>query len=735
MLRYMFGKYGRVLDVSIRKLLLDHVNAVYTYTKSLYLPNHLCSQKHQSGYGFVYYSSSPEGTLSALNAVKAYADFESNGIRYQCHVSHRLDQLLDANKLKSVPVDASASIAAPVTSKPKTANEVAGASLSGSSQESSAAPLTSMNGQNGVVDRFATMSLNEDGSRNSQSKPSSYPSQRQDSLQPFASSEPVFGGTGAPQRPLQIPSYGNQQTPSYLSQQQEQQSTRRQSAYSTDPTLTQPVQNENRSLYGRQAPAPVRTFPGGYARNQQRGEDSFQGTIAQQNGYAPAPITEYQTPSEPYGNYKPAGSSLATFALNGLGRGSQDVNGHGTYYDQSNGQQSHAGEARNARVMGTRDVRPSFAVRPPPRRGKEQHMMDPMVPQTMNGGEGNLMGGGGGNVQPMMAYNEDSSMQYISTMGPLNLMGPPLMSQPNQQQILSQHSPMQFMYTQPFNPNATLNLFPSPLASSRTLNMNPMNMNMNMNMQQNVFDPASFLYLSSPQIYTPSPLSSPAISIPSFPSPLIPSGLLGHHHLMQGGQYTIFNNDFDLHYSPMVAQRPFGDASYGANVGHGDFAYRTLMRAKGHPASFQRQHGQPTHPSSASAVTQRTTEEAVSASRSMTALNSDSVAATATATAATATATMGPETCGSVVEEGEEPVQSSAPSRGGGGGGGSEDSHVDSGPSVESSDARELADTPVKPTRHHTKLPTSKPPSRREAAKKAMISMSAHATNPPIDHF
>eukprot|EP01037_Dinobryon_pediforme_P018722 gene18722-19026_t len=80
MLRYMFGKHGKVLDVSIRKLILDH--------------------KHQSGYGFVYYSNTPEGTQSALNAVKAYSDYEANGIRYQCHISHRLDQQLEQLKAK-----------------------------------------------------------------------------------------------------------------------------------------------------------------------------------------------------------------------------------------------------------------------------------------------------------------------------------------------------------------------------------------------------------------------------------------------------------------------------------------------------------------------------------------------------------------------------------------------------------------------------------------------------------
>ena len=35
-----------------------------------------------------------------MNAVKAYSDYEANGIRYQCHISHRLDQQLEQLKAK-----------------------------------------------------------------------------------------------------------------------------------------------------------------------------------------------------------------------------------------------------------------------------------------------------------------------------------------------------------------------------------------------------------------------------------------------------------------------------------------------------------------------------------------------------------------------------------------------------------------------------------------------------------
>jgi len=78
-LRDLFSQYGTVMDVAIKKS---------TIHKEI---------PRQSGYGFIHFSTYPEGITSALEAVKYLNDATISNVHYKSSISHNLNKLLMNN--------------------------------------------------------------------------------------------------------------------------------------------------------------------------------------------------------------------------------------------------------------------------------------------------------------------------------------------------------------------------------------------------------------------------------------------------------------------------------------------------------------------------------------------------------------------------------------------------------------------------------------------------------------
>lgn len=75
-IREIFSHFGEVIEVSLKKVCFDAEMSV------------------QNGYGFVHFSISLEGILSALRAVECLHQVTINSISYDCSVSNQLRQVL-----------------------------------------------------------------------------------------------------------------------------------------------------------------------------------------------------------------------------------------------------------------------------------------------------------------------------------------------------------------------------------------------------------------------------------------------------------------------------------------------------------------------------------------------------------------------------------------------------------------------------------------------------------------
>eukprot|EP01039_Chlorochromonas_danica_P000455 gene455-492_t len=75
-LRSLFGIYGEVVDVALKKSQFD---------KNL---------RVQNGYGFVHYAFTPDGVRSALTAVQCLHQVTIDRVTYDCSISHGLQQYL-----------------------------------------------------------------------------------------------------------------------------------------------------------------------------------------------------------------------------------------------------------------------------------------------------------------------------------------------------------------------------------------------------------------------------------------------------------------------------------------------------------------------------------------------------------------------------------------------------------------------------------------------------------------
>lgn len=75
-LRALYSKYGRVLDVSIKKSMIDR------------------DISRQSGYGFVHYELTKEGVVSAVAAAKELTDTTIDDVNYKSSISHNLKKFI-----------------------------------------------------------------------------------------------------------------------------------------------------------------------------------------------------------------------------------------------------------------------------------------------------------------------------------------------------------------------------------------------------------------------------------------------------------------------------------------------------------------------------------------------------------------------------------------------------------------------------------------------------------------
>jgi len=75
-LRALFGRYGEVVDVSIKKSVID---------KDI---------NRQSGYGFVHYSINPDGVQAAVVAAQNLHDTTIDDVNYKTSISHSLNKFL-----------------------------------------------------------------------------------------------------------------------------------------------------------------------------------------------------------------------------------------------------------------------------------------------------------------------------------------------------------------------------------------------------------------------------------------------------------------------------------------------------------------------------------------------------------------------------------------------------------------------------------------------------------------
>eukprot|EP01031_Cornospumella_fuschlensis_P024800 gene24800-29965_t len=83
-LRSLFGVYGEVVDVALKKSQFDKTLRV------------------QNGYGFVHFPFTPDGIRSALTAVQCLHQVTIDRVTYDCSISHALQQFLQLSENNSL---------------------------------------------------------------------------------------------------------------------------------------------------------------------------------------------------------------------------------------------------------------------------------------------------------------------------------------------------------------------------------------------------------------------------------------------------------------------------------------------------------------------------------------------------------------------------------------------------------------------------------------------------------
>lgn len=72
----LFSQYGRVVDATIKKTMIDR------------------ETKYQTGYGFVHYPADDEGIAAALRVIELMSDNIIDNVAYDCHISETFRRLL-----------------------------------------------------------------------------------------------------------------------------------------------------------------------------------------------------------------------------------------------------------------------------------------------------------------------------------------------------------------------------------------------------------------------------------------------------------------------------------------------------------------------------------------------------------------------------------------------------------------------------------------------------------------